>query len=126
MPFSSARSVRAPASNATRAVTARVPGIASLMTGRPVSRVFWAISIMRSNVAAGRFAATVIIDDPQSRPARDERAIDQPHDGRQFAGRGPCAAAVPDRPARLLVRGGVRTGARGDGVVVDHPAPVRP
>jgi hypothetical protein len=34
-------------------VTARVPGIASLMTGRPVSSVVWSISIMPSNLASG-------------------------------------------------------------------------
>ena len=39
MPFSSARSVRAPASKATRIVVARVPGSAMRWTGRPLGAV---------------------------------------------------------------------------------------
>jgi hypothetical protein len=39
MPFSSARSVRAPASNATSAVAARVPGMLRRTSGSPVSNV---------------------------------------------------------------------------------------
>src|SRR6184192_1314501 len=39
MPFSSGRSVRAPASKATRIVVARVPGRATRCSGRPLGRV---------------------------------------------------------------------------------------
>ena len=39
MPFSSGRSVRAPASNATSTVVARVPSISIRWTGRPEARV---------------------------------------------------------------------------------------
>src|SRR3954469_22891508 len=39
MPFSSGRSVRAPASKATRIVVARVPGSAMRCSGRPLGRV---------------------------------------------------------------------------------------
>ena len=39
MPFSSGRSVRAPASNATSTVTARVPGRSTRYSGSPLGRV---------------------------------------------------------------------------------------
>jgi hypothetical protein len=39
MPFSSSRSVRAPASKATRTVTARVPGKSTRYSGSPLGRV---------------------------------------------------------------------------------------
>src|SRR5688500_16049547 len=44
MPFSSGRSVRAPASKATSTVTARVPGRATRWSGRPLASVEVAIS----------------------------------------------------------------------------------
>ena len=53
MPFSSGRSVRAPASKATSTVRARVPGIAMLWTGSP-----FAGTVMVSIVAIGE--ATLI------------------------------------------------------------------
>src|SRR3954447_20030014 len=49
MPFSSGRSVRAPASKATSRVTARVPSSATRWTGRPLSRVSVAISGIAAN-----------------------------------------------------------------------------
>src|SRR3954462_4520217 len=49
MPFSSGRSVRAPASKATSRVTARVPSSATRWTGRPLSRVSVAISGIVAN-----------------------------------------------------------------------------
>ena len=41
MPFSSGRSLRAPASNATSAVSARVPGSAMRWIGRPLAGDVW-------------------------------------------------------------------------------------
>src|SRR5215213_1201899 len=69
MPFSSSRSVRAPASNATRAVTARVPGIWSFTSGRPVGRDVVAMSIMEERLAdrrpqtAGGAAGSLIVEE---------------------------------------------------------------
>src|SRR3954462_15783087 len=54
MPFSSGRSVRAPASKATRAVTARVPSMFSFTSGRPVSRVVVSVEIIGATLARGR------------------------------------------------------------------------
>src|SRR3954468_16122379 len=56
MPFSSACSVRAPASNATSAVTARVPGMPKRTSGRRFSSVVLSSSTMRASVA-GAIAA---------------------------------------------------------------------
>ena len=53
MPFSSGRSVRAPASNATSAVTARVPSMFRRTRGRPVSRVVVSVEIMGLTLASG-------------------------------------------------------------------------
>ena len=47
MPFSSGRSVRAPASNATRTVAARVPSSSTRWMGRPLSMVWERIEGMR-------------------------------------------------------------------------------
>ncbi len=56
MPFSAARSVRAPASNATRIVVARVPGIAIRWMGSPLAAVLVVISAMSlSTIPAAGF-----------------------------------------------------------------------
>src|SRR3712207_4851872 len=65
MPFSSARSVRAPASKATSAVAARVPGICSLTAGSPVSGVVWLISITRPRIGSGVQASVVSATAPR-------------------------------------------------------------
>ncbi len=46
MPFSSARSVRAPASKATSAVTERVPSSSTRCSGRPLGRVEVEVVVM--------------------------------------------------------------------------------
>ncbi len=46
MPFSSGRSVRAPASKATSAVTARVPSSCTRWIGRPFGAVEEVIAVM--------------------------------------------------------------------------------
>ncbi len=54
MPFSSGRSVRAPASNATRTVSARVPGIAMLWTGRPLVGTVVVLMVAMSSATLDR------------------------------------------------------------------------
>src|SRR4051794_15643510 len=71
MPFSSARSVRAPASNATIAVTARVPGMPNRTSGRRFSSVVVSSCTMRASVASALAAlwGTVVLAAAAPSPA---------------------------------------------------------
>src|SRR5215218_10041805 len=103
MPFSSGRSVRAPASNATRTVRARVPGISTRWMGSPFGREEESIeAIRRGYVPAGETIICRVSLRARERcpvPSRPAMAATERH-VRRRAQRAPAPAPAPTPPAR--------------------------
>src|SRR3954451_3712251 len=67
-----------------------------------------------------------VLPRPLVRPPRDGVPVPRPPVRRSLPGRAARAPAVPDRRPPLVLRPGLGARARGDGLVVDRPAAVRP
>src|SRR5436190_2336266 len=121
MPFSSGRSVRAPASKATSRVTARVPSSPTRWTGRPLWRVSVAISGIGANgtdhLARPFAGSAAIAANTDAHGCADSLPQDLLHAVWQEAS-GPSAQAgvAGPRPQADGVPAGHRVPRRGQGV----------
>src|SRR3954471_10977822 len=67
-----------------------------------------------------------VLPRPLVRPPRDGVPVPRPPGRRSLPGRAARAAAVPDRRPPLVLRPGLGARARGDRLVLDRPAALRP
>ena len=107
MPFSSGRSVRAPASNATRTVVARVPSISMRWTGSPEARVddsILAIPLFQQHAVVQAWFQARGLPIPDEIPLSDAMAATERHARSRMERQEPdsTAAARPAVPGAVI------------------------